>query len=73
MGHLLHVPDTDDVKQKNKNHETIPGSFFPEQKTTKYYATRMIRLTVYDLPGVKIFLPPCTFRQTLKSLSSFCL
>ena len=24
FGYLLRVPDTDDVKQKNKNHETIP-------------------------------------------------
>ena len=23
LGHLLHVPDTDGVKQKNKHHETI--------------------------------------------------
>ena len=32
-GHLLRVPDTADVKQKNKNHETIPSRIFPEQKT----------------------------------------
>ena len=37
MGHLLRVPDTDEIKQKNKNHVTIPGSFFPEQKTKKQH------------------------------------
>ena len=34
---LLCVPDTDDVKQKDKNHETIPSRFFPEQKTKKSF------------------------------------
>ena len=27
FGHLLRVPDPDDVKRKNKNHETIPSRF----------------------------------------------
>ena len=31
---VLHVLDTDDVKQKNKNHETIPRSIFCMRKTT---------------------------------------
>ena len=29
-GHLTHVPDTDNVKQKKNNHETIPNRFYPE-------------------------------------------
>ena len=37
FGHLLRVPDTDDVKQKNKNHEKIPNRCFPEQKTKKSF------------------------------------
>ena len=35
--HLLRVPDTDDVKQKNKNHEAISSGFFPEQETKKSF------------------------------------
>ena len=35
--HLLGVPDTDDVKQKNKNHETILSRLFPEQKTKRSF------------------------------------
>ena len=34
---LLCVPDKDDGKQKDKNHETIPSRFFPEQKTKKSF------------------------------------
>ena len=26
-GHLTHVPDTDNVKQKKNNHETIPNRY----------------------------------------------
>ena len=33
--HLLRVSGIDDVEQKNKNHETIPSIFFPEQKTKR--------------------------------------
>ena len=40
FGHLLRLPDTDDVKQKNKNHETIPSRFFPEQTTKKSFVLR---------------------------------
>ena len=29
-GHLTHVPDTDNVKQKKNNHEIIPNRFYPE-------------------------------------------
>ena len=29
-GHLTHVPDTDNVKQKKNNHETISNRFYPE-------------------------------------------
>ena len=38
--HLLCAPDTDDIKQKNKNHETIPRRFFPEQKTKRSFVLR---------------------------------
>ena len=38
--HLLRVPDIDDVKQKNKNYETIPSIFFPEQKTKRSFVLR---------------------------------
>ena len=40
LGHLLSVPDKDDVKQKNKNHEAIPSRFFPEQATKKSFVLR---------------------------------
>ena len=33
--HLLCVPDTDDVTQKNKNHETVSSRFFTERKTER--------------------------------------
>ena len=29
-GHLTHVPDTDNVKQKKNNHERISNRFYPE-------------------------------------------
>ena len=38
--HLPRVSDKDDVKQKNKNHETIPSIFFPEQKTKRSFVLR---------------------------------
>ena len=38
--HLPRVSDIDDVKQKNKNHETIPSIFFPEQKTKRSFVLR---------------------------------
>ena len=34
------VSDIDDVKQNNKNHETIPSIFFPEQKTKRSFVLR---------------------------------
>ena len=37
---LSRVPDTDDVKQKNKKHETIPSRFFPELKTNRSFVVR---------------------------------
>ena len=37
---LPRVSDIDDVKQKNKNHETIPSIFFPEQKTKRSFVLR---------------------------------
>ena len=36
------VPDTDDVKQKNKSHETISNRVFPEQKTKRSFALRHV-------------------------------
>ena len=39
-GHLTHVPDTDNVKQKKNNHETIPNRFYPEQKTKRSFVLR---------------------------------
>ena len=38
--HLPRVSDIDDVKQNNKNHETIPSIFFPEQKTKRSFVLR---------------------------------
>ena len=38
--HLPRVSDIDDVKQNNKNHETIPSIFFPEQKTKRSLVLR---------------------------------
>ena len=43
FGHLLRVPDTDDVNQKNKNHEKIPNRCFPEQKTKKFIVLPHLR------------------------------
>ena len=34
FGYLLRVPDTDDVKQKNKNHETIPEHNTEQKKSS---------------------------------------
>ena len=39
-GHLPRVSGIDDVKQNNKNHETIPSIFFPEQKTKRSFVLR---------------------------------
>jgi len=52
--HLLRVPDTDDVKQKNKNHETIPSRFLPEQKTKKSFILRHL-CPVHE--GLTLFSP----------------
>ena len=32
VGHLFWVPDTDDIKQEHKNHETIPSRFSLNRK-----------------------------------------
>ena len=32
FGHLFRVPDTDDIKQKNNNLETIPSRFYLNRK-----------------------------------------
>ena len=39
-GHLLRVPDTDDVKQKNKNHKTIPSKFFSWKENKEVFFLR---------------------------------
>ena len=52
FGHLLRVPDTDDVKQKNKNHETIPSRVFPEQTTKKSFVLRRLCPVHEVLTGV---------------------
>ena len=33
----LYVPDTDDIKQKNNNHLTIPSRFFPQEKIKRSF------------------------------------
>ena len=38
--HLPRLPDTDNIKQKNKNNETILSRFFPEQKTKRSFVLR---------------------------------
>ena len=38
--HLPRLSDKYDVKQNNKNHETIPSIFFPEQKTNRSFVLR---------------------------------
>ena len=52
FGHLLRVPDTDDVKQKNRNHETIQSRFFPEQTTKKSFVLRRLCPVHEVLTGV---------------------
>ena len=62
--HLLCVPDTDDAKLKNKNHETIPSRYFPEQRTKKslFYDIR-VKENLSSLPWkdfVKLFFWVCS-------------
>ena len=40
LWYLLRLPDTDHVKQKNKNHEITPSRFFPDQKTKRSFVLR---------------------------------
>ena len=39
---LLLVPDTHDVKRKNKSHEAIPNRFFLAQKTKRSFVLRHV-------------------------------
>ena len=66
-GHLLRVPDTYDVKQKNKDNETIPSRSFPEQRTKrsfvipqlcqrKFIITPMKRLSSYFFGFAVVFV-----------------
>ena len=36
------LPETDDVKQKNKNHETMPNRFYPEHETKRSFVLRYL-------------------------------
>ena len=59
----LHVQDTDDIKQKNKSHETIPSIFFPEKKTKKSFAFSHLCPVHENLIGIWKLL----FGQTVTS------
>ena len=43
---VLHVLDTDDVKQKNKNHETIPKSIFLYEKNNFCHPVTLARFSI---------------------------
>ena len=70
--HLFRVPDTDDVKQKNKNLKTMPNRFLPEHKAKRSLVLRDLcpvhdGLTVLSGAslGIKIHPPDPNSRHLL--------